>query len=234
MPPNPRYCIPDSRQSDKELTVLVKKIFNRFSGIVFSHGSVIDHNTALLEVDCSTTCGMSGSPIISNGKCIGVYVGGPALPGQKELIDIIRSIGANKFYKAFQIMKSIIRYEQFYEEKIFNELISSPYAKIVKLFAKIESNAPLRKKEKKMLRAIKLDPDIKERKLNNFIQTCFFILYQVVWTYKEKSNYRANIGISIKNEFFNRIEFIISKLLLYRTQSFNSLDEFLGYFIFIA
>lgn len=109
MPPNPKYCIPNLNQTNDELANIISVIFNNFSGIAFSHGSVIDENGTILEIDCSTTCGMSGSPIVSHGKYIGVYVGGPALPGQKELIDIIKTTGANQYTKAFQILKSTMR-----------------------------------------------------------------------------------------------------------------------------
>lgn len=37
---------------------------------------------------------MSGSPIISEGSYIGLYVRGLVLPGQKELIDMIKFIGS--------------------------------------------------------------------------------------------------------------------------------------------
>lgn len=92
-PVNSNYCFPQLEGSD---STLIKKaafsIFYGFNSKVYAKGRIESGRNRLIEISCSTTNGMSGSPIISEGKVIGVYVGGLHIPGQRECIKILQRL----------------------------------------------------------------------------------------------------------------------------------------------
>ena len=73
---------------------------------VNSYGIVTNIGTNLIEVDCTATSGMSGSPVFlanSNYSLIGIYVGGPPLHGQHEIMSILKTLFEDKdIQKAFE------------------------------------------------------------------------------------------------------------------------------------
>ena len=81
----------------KDLT----KHFFQYSCQINSHGKVKNASDSLLEITCSATSGMSGSPILvqttdadqglNNYSIAGIYVGGPPIPGQFELYELCKS-----------------------------------------------------------------------------------------------------------------------------------------------
>ena len=95
----PKYGIPYPNLTNSQIQRKMNDIFHNFRGMIFSHGQVIHENDTLIEISCSTTSGMSGSPIVSQGKYLGIYVGGPAIPGQRELMLIISKVHEGKLLK---------------------------------------------------------------------------------------------------------------------------------------
>lgn len=228
-PPNFSYCIPNQNLFNDKLSILANKIFNNFSGIVFSHGSVIDQNDKLLEVDCSTISGMSGSPIVFQGKYIGVYVGGPALPGQKELIDAIKCVGAENYAKAAQVLNSTICYDKFYDFQIFKRLLKNPLVKNIDIFAKVQLNAKMSIQERKKLKKLNKNHTLRNYQLTNCLELCYTLLYELVCYYNDRSNYKANLGISYENEVFREVELYVEKFLSIKTEIFSSMNDVVSY-----
>lgn len=208
------------------MSTVVNKIFNNFSGIVFSHGSIVNQNDKLLEVDCSTISGMSGSPIICQGKYIGVYVGGQTLPGQKEIIDTIKCVGVENYAKAIQILNSTTFYDKFYDFQIFKEFLKNPLVKTIDIFAKAQLNAKMSIQERKKLNE---SSTLRNYQLGRFSELCYSLLYELVCSYNDRLNYKANIGISYMNEIFREVELYVEKFLSSRTEVFLSMKDVVSY-----
>lgn len=230
-PPDIKYSIPNRNYSDAELKRLANEIFNNFTGIVFSHGALINYNENLLEVSCSTTNGMSGSPIVSEGRYIGIYVGGPALPGQKELLDAIKFIGSERYAQAFDILSSTTNYDSLYDGPVFSVLLRSYKFQILSLLSKVQRNIDLTNSEKDELMFLNKYPNIKEDNIKAFATNLNLLMYQLVWNYSERQNYIANIGISYRNDIFRKIDAIVRYFLSCSALRFVSIDEFISYII---
>ena len=93
------YCSPQHSKSPS-FKNLIKRAFNNFTGLVYSSGQVINKNNEVIEIDCSTTNGMSGSPIVHNEEIIGIYVGGPPIICQRELFQI-KNLNSELITEAF-------------------------------------------------------------------------------------------------------------------------------------
>lgn len=85
------YC----NETLSDLEIKLKHIFHDYEAQVNSHGLITNIGTNLIEVNCIATSGMSGSPVFlanSNYSLIGIYVGGPPLHGQYELMRIVKTL----------------------------------------------------------------------------------------------------------------------------------------------
>ena len=77
-PPYIKYCCPQLR-CDKKLKKKFERAFHGFKRIVYAEGEIVSCDK-LIEVSCSTTNGMSGSPVVFDFKAVGVFVGGLPYP----------------------------------------------------------------------------------------------------------------------------------------------------------
>ena len=120
-PPAIEYCCPQLT-FDEELENKVERAFHGFKKIVYAEGEIEFCNN-LIEVSCSTTNGMSGSPVVFGSKAIGVYVGGPPLPGQRLLLILEKMIKEGKLQKAYNKRNNLLKFETFYTPNFFSQLI---------------------------------------------------------------------------------------------------------------
>ena len=105
---SPLYVIPAGKGEDTgKLKTKLNEAFHEFKCLVNSNGKVRVAGENLLELECSTTYGMSGSPVffINDENAIpiynsytlcGVYVGGPPLAGQCKIVEIVRAYARNR------------------------------------------------------------------------------------------------------------------------------------------
>lgn len=227
-PQNLKYCIPNRNSTNDELKKVANNIFCNFAGIVYSHGEIVNCNEKIVEISCSTTSGMSGSPILSQGMYIGVYVGGPALPGQKELMDAIRLIESAKYSEAFDTLSSTLNYEIFYDDPVFYNLLTY-HAQLLGILSKVQKNIQLTSKENSELEFVNRYPNIKKDNLKLLMNSANDLLYKLVWTYKDRLNYIANIGISYRNNIFRRVDTLIQGFLSCSNSSFANIHEAISY-----
>ena len=114
-PSNMLNCCPAlCDASEDELEKEMNKVFHNFNSIVYSVGSIIDSSDSLLDINCASVNGMSGGPVITSNKIIGVYVGGPPLYGQYQLYLINQIVlskdFASAFYGLLELRESLISY----------------------------------------------------------------------------------------------------------------------------
>ncbi|OMJ71682.1 hypothetical protein SteCoe_30051 [Stentor coeruleus] len=120
---NPQTIYP-YLMNEKDAEDKIKYVFHKNRVLVESKGIVLC-NEDLLEVSCSGIFGMSGSPVIVNGYFVGIFIGGPPLPGQRELLIICSMLKRKKnIQKAWDILLSIQRLNCFYSTPIYENLIN--------------------------------------------------------------------------------------------------------------
>jgi Trypsin-like peptidase domain len=129
-----KYLYPDFSSHNKtQIKKKIKSTFNNFKGLINSFGTVSYINRDIVEVKCSTTAGMSGGPLLvhdldnpsfSDLKIAGVYVGGPPIPIQYELLSAARLAIEQKVYPS-DILTNIknIFYNDYYpNSKLLREI----------------------------------------------------------------------------------------------------------------
>jgi Trypsin-like peptidase domain len=208
-PHNLDYCFPQSNDSSYTESK-VMEAFKRFKSLVYSEGKISNMNTNLIEIQCSTTSGMSGSPVISNGKIVGVYVGGPPLPGQRELYLIILKINSTIDEIEISEFQDLLKYDQYYNNTPFEALASSQnlanYINFYSLINGSNNSNPNYILLKKNFRNIK-----------NFLsEDLYKLIYNLIILYKDSDQLSFNIAISIKHPLFVDIE--------KKIKEFNSLN----------
>ena len=118
-PEDPLYCCPQLRGStSKELLKEINKAFHNFESLVYSDEKIIGMTNCLLDINCAATNGMSGGPIFSaeTNKIVGIYVGGPPLPGQHQLYIVSQLIQQGQYAEALHRLNIImIENSEFYK-----------------------------------------------------------------------------------------------------------------------
>ena len=202
-PPAIEYCCPQLT-FDEELENKVERAFHGFDRIVYAEGEIAScHN--LIEVSCSTTNGMSGSPVVFGSKAIGVYVGGPPLPGQRLLLILKKMIKEGKLQKAYNKRNKLLKFETFYTPKFFSKLI---YDIEVCCFA---SKNELTCKKNLLIVM-----------LNSTIFNC-------VEAYKDKEVFKTNTGISVFHPLFQDVARRIDLFQSIDQDFFHSIDDVRAY-----
>lgn len=201
---NLNYCILNKTYSREQLKIIADDIFCEFRVLIFSNGTVINENETLVEISCSTTTGISGSPIINHGRYIGIYVGGSALPGQKELEDSMKLVIEGEYAQAISVLKSTVCYNSYYDYDIFSRYLEVSYVKFIELYAKYKSNAELSDLDKINIMLLIEDTDSRDDQIEGFLLTCNEFVCELVRKYKNRLNYSANLGISYKNDVFKQ------------------------------
>lgn len=121
---NPVAICPYLR-NEKSAKEKIKSIFHEDRALVESKGYVL-RNEELLEVSCSGTFGLSGSPVIADGHAVGVFVGGPPLPGQKVVLKISTIIESkSNIQEAWDLLISLQELADYYINPIFQDLLEN-------------------------------------------------------------------------------------------------------------
>ena len=102
----------------------VKEAFFNFDTLVCSEGS-IKQTGHLIEISASAYSGMSGSPIVVNNKLIGIFCGGPPLPGQREALLLARMIEADQGLEGYYLLQKCIQYDSHYKTPIFTDIANN-------------------------------------------------------------------------------------------------------------
>ena len=105
-PEDPLYCCPTLYHSTEEkIKREVNIAFNNFKSLVYSDGIIVAQTENLIAINCAGTNGMSGGPILrkfpDRNKLIGIYVGGPPLPGQHQLFLINQRLRLEEYSEVF-------------------------------------------------------------------------------------------------------------------------------------
>ena len=122
---NPLYNYPYTNDEQTAIDNL-KEIFNDSKQIICTPGK-IKWAESIIEVTSSSSFGMSGSPVISENLIVGVFVGGPALKGQREL------------YKAAKALYDYIKsyWDAFEGYLTFNDLYENNVGVILEHYSEI-------------------------------------------------------------------------------------------------
>lgn len=212
--------------STREVEDKVNEIFLGFGEqLVYSSGNVVDKSMNIVEISCSTTNGMSGSPIIQNGKYIGVYVGGPALPGQRELVQIIQNIQCEDFDSVISDIQSIQLYNSLYEREIFSCLKTfTNENSLLSIISDKRQGRPVNNEREQIYLSYELHQLKKEKLMDKIKDLCFNLIYKTVCKYNDRANFRSNTGISSESSVFDRISVIVGKFYSLRGRSFTDIQ----------
>lgn len=213
-PQNILYCVPQLYElSDSAIESEANSIFCDFTGKVYAVGNVENINNGIIEVSCSTTNGMSGSPIISNRKVIGVYVGGPPVQGQRECLKILQRLARRENpLEIFEDLRNLIFFDTFLITPIFGKFFSGSIVQDFYLYGRAMAGGILTTKEKKNIAKISDVPRIFKNLVGQLSSSIYDLIYLAFTEFKEKDKFQANIGISIHHDAFqNGILNIIDK-----------------------
>lgn len=206
MPENLEYCFPQvegTRQD--EILKKANKFFCQFDKKVYAEGRIENENNGLIEVSCSTTNGMSGGPIICKKKCVGVYIGGPPVPGQRECLNIKRRLAQND--NPIEIMsdlRDLCKYDVHFSIPQFSRLLDIKFVKDYYLIGKFKAGEKLTKIEKKRLLSLG-DLDLQFKNAVNLLSELLLgQIYRCMIFYKNKDLLKANVGISVLHQFFGQ------------------------------
>ena len=196
-----------------------RRVFHDFSQLVHAGGKIKDANDCLVEVSCSTTSGMSGSPIIANEKVVGVYLGGPPLPGQKELFDIAMLINNMEVERAWEELQKLAHFDSDYNAYPFDRLLTDATIQRFVCYNRIKSGInfvdgllPVYKKCQEGLVASLWSLD---DTLYNFMMysagRVIGCIYELVTCFIPQSDYMFNVGICIKEPCFLNAKEILQR-----------------------
>lgn len=155
---------------------------------------------------------MSGSPIISRKRLIGVLVGGPVLPGQRELLLFSELISIRNYVEAWEGLVQLQSLDTEYEMPVFQNLVEDLQLRWIfaQLISSIGSNIP-----NELLNVIPVK--LSEAELEDIKQSAIMMLinssYLCIRFGKRKANY-SNTGISIESAMFMRADEIIQEFLM--------------------
>jgi hypothetical protein len=223
------YEIPDKINAKKE----IRAAFYEGEELICSEGQgkKVDN---LIEIYCSSYSGMSGSPILCNNKLIGVFLGGPPLPGQFQALSLAKLINEEKPLEAYELLENCIKLDDHYSEQLFNDVYNNISTKIlISLLLEQKFIKPSNKLKNYCQDSTKIinKKGLREkliilRDLKKSI-TCRLldITYDILRHIKNKSLLAFNVGISITHPAFTHINKIVSN-------SRNLLDKHYDSFTF--
>lgn len=126
---NPISIFPYLGDDKKIAQEKILDIFHEDRALIESKGKVLS-NKNLLEISCSGINGMSGSPVVVQGCAVGVFVGGPPLEGQRELLKAATMIkNKTDVEEIWSILISLAKKDEFYKKPIFKNLINDDYVR---------------------------------------------------------------------------------------------------------
>lgn len=229
-PKNLRYCLPQLvNNTDNEVYNEANRIFCYFDKKVFAEGKIESENNGLLEVSCSTTNGMSGSPIVSEGKFVGIYIGGPPVPGQRESLRIIHRLYKNENpTEIFRDIRDLINLDMNFMDPLFEDIINTEVMNKFGLLSKAMAGEVLTQEEINKIQGLDRLQMRYKQIANNISSLLSGKIYDTVVSFRNKELFKANVGISINHRTFNeKIRIIVNKFS--ECAIFASLDDLINH-----
>ncbi|OMJ80685.1 hypothetical protein SteCoe_18978 [Stentor coeruleus] len=188
----------------------LNRIFFGGGKLIKSYGSVIACNE-LIQFTCSAMCGMSGSPIISKKGLIGVLVGGPVLPGQRELLLCSELVFNGKYTEAWEKLGQLSSLNTEYDKPIFQKLVTKKEIRLMfaELITSICDSLPSDLLNESLLNFTHFSL---EQAKSEVIRTILDCSYRCLRYGKKKENY-SNTGISVESAIFRRIDEIVNQFI---------------------
>jgi hypothetical protein len=211
----PRNRNPELTINEKKIKKNIHEILRKKKKLTFSHGQVLHESNTLIEVSCSTACLMSGAPIISQGKFLGIYVGGPPLPGQRELMRIISHLRKQEFEEVSRLVDDLKAFDYLYENSIVKEFRGN-YEFSINMF-KGEQNKSIYMSH------------FQQDRIEWLIEKAFGLIFELSRYYRQRDGFYANIGISYKNDIFRKLDLFIQGFSTVANMSFVNIAELIVY-----
>lgn len=150
---------------------------------------------------------MSGSPVIVDGFAVGVFVGGPPLPGQRELIKIIQMIASNELLdEAWRMLVFMMGYNIFYRVPLFQDAFSNITIRLHISHCHIVNNKPLpvELSQYSVLQANGIDSIKSLMRLNKPVAIDYLtgFIYRCQQYYTDVDQFAFNSAISTKDNAF--------------------------------
>ncbi|OMJ68860.1 hypothetical protein SteCoe_33552 [Stentor coeruleus] len=215
--PNPVAICPYLR-NEKDAKEKIKSIFHKNRDLVESKGYVL-YNEDLLEISCSGTLGLSGSPVIANGYAIGVFVGGPPLPGQREIFKISEIIESKKnIEEAWNLLLSLQTFNSYYINSLFQDLIENDDVRtyFASWFLLYNYKVPNILNEEELF-LITNCLDLSKELLNSeqvVLNLLDFCVHECLGEYKNVNELNFNVAISTNNIAFENITALLNEFKL--------------------
>jgi Trypsin-like peptidase domain len=213
---NPDFeCMYPYESNDLEATkTQVKTAFYNFDKLICSEGTYKESGY-LLEITCSTYSGMSGSPILSSNKLVGVFCGGPPMPGQREALQVCSLIHQKRGLEAYRILESCIIYDSYYTDRIFHKIFEDIHTKLLICIILKKTNVSPVETLKPAYEIINKfsDNEIRDLKIflkGDIISKLLDVIRRAVVLVNNNSDLTFNIGISIKHPAFRALDLIIN------------------------
>ena len=202
------YCFPEGKNC-RDLETIVTQAFNDFDSIVHSEGEIIGMSETLIDISCSTTSGMSGGAVVSGGEVVGVYVGGPPIEGQRDLVQALHAVENDDIATVYNNIQHFKDLDIYFTEKIFEtnivEDIEECYAEAVKLSNSENNNYHIIK--------------------SSLIRELYNMLYICVTHYKTPDQFSTNTAVSIQHLLFSDIRNKVNKFQALDLSRVADIDE---------
>ena len=206
------YCFPEGKDRT-DLETIVEQAFNSFHGIVHSEGEIIGMSETLIDISCSTTSGMSGGAVVSESEIVGVYVGGPPIEGQRELLQALHSVENDEIRTVYNNIQNFKDLDIHFTENIFERKLVDPieqcYAEAVKPRNSKNNNYP----------------NIKSR----LIREMYDMLYTCVTHYKTPKEFSTNTAVSIQHLLFEDVRDKVNKFQTLDRLPAADIDEIIAH-----
>jgi hypothetical protein len=206
----------DEDEAKKRMT----QIFHSPSELIVSEGHLISIHQ-FLEINCSACTGLSGSPIISNNKLIGIFCGGPPLPGQKELFNSLKCLDEEKYFESWRFYQEFESFSFHYEN--FSRM------SILFGFKSIFMRMNVRIPDELYSVHVANSMDLKEEQ-SMLMRGIYRLIQDLVKKFRNKDNYCLNIALPTWGEGFRMIfEFAENVIIFTKGKREISVREIITY-----
>lgn len=211
---NPVSIFPYNGNDENLARKTIKKVFHRKNCLVKSKGKIVC-NKELLEISCSGINGMSESPIVVKGHAVGIFCGGPPLPGQREIIILASMIKEDiNIQDIWSLLTSLKDNDQYYRSSVFRNLCYD--FNMVQYIATCFLNRGFRlpkklahRKRNLNVNSLNLKGAVKLNK-NAAISKVITTIFDCLAQYKKPEEFSFNVAVSTNLALFddiaNRIE----------------------------
>ncbi|OMJ93596.1 hypothetical protein SteCoe_3434 [Stentor coeruleus] len=232
---NPISIYPYFGDDNQNARRKILNVFHNDKALVESKGKVL-HNKNLLEISCSAINGMSGAPVIVDDCAVGVFVGGPPLPGQRDLIKLASIINSRiNLDEAWHIFQSLKNNDVYYRKPIFEALNKDARLNEYFLGWFLTENRLLPIELDliySLFRKTNFNPVELMRKSKSSCKTVLFVaVNDCLAFYKNLNELSFNTAISTKHPIFTKIHALLHEFSLIDKQN-KSILEIRNFFIY--